>query len=166
MVRPVRTLVLARSINGVFSLFALLSRSLISSLHGLIRTILAPYVREPSADGAGVVLAGHDIPISGGAVTDIALVLHELATNAAKYGALAASGGSVRIATSVEGSELVLKWKESGSGPITSAPNNEGFGTMLIHRVVVGRFGGQISRDCEPEGVVVRLSLPVEGLRD
>jgi PAS domain S-box-containing protein len=137
-----------------------------TTLHGLIGAILAPYAGEPSAEGERFVLAGRDVRIGGSAVADMALVLHELATNAAKYGALTASAGTVRIDTNVEGDELVLEWTESGGALITAVPDNEGFGSMLLHRVVVGRFGGQIARDWRPEGLAVRLSLPVARLAE
>jgi PAS domain S-box-containing protein len=137
-----------------------------TTLHGLIGAILAPYAGEPSAEGERFVLAGRDFRIGGSAVADMALVLHELATNAAKYGALTASAGTVRIDTNVEGDELVLEWTESGGALITAVPDNEGFGNMLLHRVVVGRFGGQIARDWRPEGLAVRLSLPVARLAE
>jgi PAS domain S-box-containing protein len=137
-----------------------------TTLHGLIGAILAPYAGEPSAEGERFVLAGRDVRIGGSAVADMALVLHELATNAAKYGALTASAGTVRIDTNVEGDELVLEWTESGSALITAVPDNEGFGSMLLHRVVVGRFAGQIARDWRPEGLAVRLSLPVARLAE
>lgn len=132
-----------------------------SALHRLIQAILAPFVNEQS-----IILAGSDFPIGGNAVSDVALVLHELATNAAKYGALRGNEGRIEIRSAVEGSLLVVDWKESGGDRLTAVPDNEGFGSMLIQRVVVGRFGGQLSRDWRPGGLVVRLSLPIERLCD
>lgn len=134
------------------------------SLHDLIRRILAPYGDDTPADGGCVALTGLDCPLNEGAVTDLALVLHELATNAAKYGPLAVPGGTVLIDTRIEASELVLEWKESGGPPVEAVPDSEGFGNILTHRVVVGHFAGQIIRDWRPEGLVVRLSLPTERL--
>jgi PAS domain S-box-containing protein len=138
----------------------------ITTLHGLIGAILAPYADEPSADAERFVLAGRDFRIGGSAIADMALVLHELATNAAKYGALTASEGTVRIDTNVEGDELVLEWAESGGGLITAVPDDEGFGNMLLHRVIVDSFGGKIARDWRSEGLSVRLSLPAARLAE
>jgi PAS domain S-box-containing protein len=137
-----------------------------TTLHGLIRSILAPYANEPPAGGDRLVLKGRDFAIGGSAVADMALVLHELATNAAKYGAFAVPAGCVLIDTSVEGNELMLEWTESGGAPIAAAPDSEGFGNMLMNRVAVGRFGGQVARDWRPEGLSVRLSLPLARLAE
>ncbi|CAN7306264.1 PAS domain-containing protein [Phenylobacterium sp. LjRoot219] len=97
----------------------------------------------------------------------LALAFHELATNAAKYGALSAPGGSVRIAWRVEraagGRELRLTWQESG-GPQVRPPERTGFGTRLIQRGLASELQGQVSLDFRPTGLVcvVEAHLPDE----
>jgi len=84
-----------------------------TTLQALIRTILAPYVdtRSSQEDGSTTV-SGIDAPIGPSAITNIALVLHELATNAAKYGALSSAEGGVHIECSLENNEVRVKWRE------------------------------------------------------
>jgi two-component sensor histidine kinase len=93
--------------------------------------------------------------------------LHELATNAAKYGALSTSGGSVAIDWSVDGPDVAepqfhLNWTERGGPPVTP-PARRGFGSRLIERVVAADFRGAVGIDYEPAGVVCRLEAPLDG---
>jgi PAS domain S-box-containing protein len=136
-----------------------------TTLHALIQTIFAPYV-DPKCKGRGFyVITGPCLPIGGNAVTSIALVMHELATNAAKYGALSSPGGYIRIDWSVINDELLLTWKEHGGPSLDGPTEHEGFGGSLVRRTVTGQFGGRLSYDWKPAGLIIRLSLPVEGLR-
>ena len=135
-----------------------------TTLHALIRTIFDPYVSRRSKGREGVILTGPDLPIGERAVTNVALVLHELATNAAKYGALSAPGGIVHVDCSLEKDELLLTWKEHGGPSIEGPPGVEGFGGTLVRRIVTHQFGGRLSHDWERDGLVVRLALPVERL--
>ena len=90
--------------------------------------------------------------------------LHELATNAGKYGALSSPGGYIHIDWSVKNDELLLTWKEHG-GPCLDGPaEHEGFGSSLVRRLVTGQFGGQLSYDWKAKGLIIRLSMPVERL--
>jgi PAS domain S-box-containing protein len=134
------------------------------SLHALIGTIFAPYVDRRSSGHEGIVLIGLDLPIGENAITNVALVLHELATNAAKYGALSSSEGVVHINCTLENGEFLLTWKERGGPSLDGPPAGEGFGSMLARRIVVDQFGGRISNHWERDGLFVRLSVPVERL--
>jgi two-component system, chemotaxis family, CheB/CheR fusion protein len=136
----------------------------VPTLHALIRTIFAPYVDQCSKGRDGVVLTGADLPIGSTAVTGIALVLHELATNAAKYGALSSPGGVVHVDCSVENDELLMAWTERGGPPIDALPTDEGFGSTLVRRLVTGQFSGRLSNDWEPQGLVVRMSMRIKRL--
>ncbi|MGA7384271.1 MAG: PAS domain S-box protein, partial [Methylocella sp.] len=136
-----------------------------TTLHALVQTIFAPYVDpERCKDHGFYIVTGPCLPIGGNAVTGIALVMHELATNAAKYGALSSPGGYIHIDWSVKEDELLLTWKEHG-GPFLDGPaEHEGFGSSLVCRLVTGQFGGQLSYDWKPKGLIIRLSVPVERL--
>jgi PAS domain S-box-containing protein len=135
-----------------------------TTLHALIGTIFAPYVNRRSKGHKGVILIGPDVPIGADAITNVALVVHELATNAAKYGALSSPGGVVHIDCSLQNDQLLLTWKERGGPSLDGPPDAEGFGSMLAHRIVIDHFGGRISNDWGRDGLVVHLSLPVERL--
>jgi len=100
----------------------------------------------------------------GSAVTSFALLLHEFATNAAKYGALASPSGCVRVDWSAEQDELALTWQEHGGPPIVGQPECNGFGSMLANRIVNSQFGGRLSHDWKPEGLTIHLSVPIQQL--
>jgi two-component system CheB/CheR fusion protein len=130
-----------------------------TTLADLVRAIIAPYADPDRAgDGRRAVIEGPDVPVSGEAATSFALVLHELATNAAKYGALSTEDGGIRISWTVAKGELALIWDENGGPPIESAPDREGFGTQLARRSAGGNLGGTIAFNWRREGLIVQLS--------
>jgi len=136
-----------------------------TTLHALVQTIFAPYVDPDRVKGHGFfIITGPCLPIGGNAVTSIALVMHELATNAAKYGALSSPGGYIHIDWSVKKDKLLLTWKEHGGPSLDGPAEHEGFGSSLVRRLVTGQFGGQLSYDWKPKGLIIRLSMPVERL--
>ena len=123
-------------------------------LSELIATVLRPY-RNPALDGPAVKLGEH-------ATNNIALIFHEFATNAAKYGALTVDSGAVHVGWRVEGDQLVLSWKETG-GPAIAKPEKKGFGSSLVATTITGHEG-TIAYDWEREGLGVRIALPMAGL--
>jgi PAS domain S-box-containing protein len=137
-----------------------------TTLHALVRAIVSPYVDPERERDDRVVMEGPDVPIGAGAVTSMALLLHEFATNAIKHGALSLPTGRVDLRCSVEQDELRLRWQERDGPPVDGPATSEGFGSVLAHRTVTGQFGGRIDRDWRPEGLIVHLSLPLERLRE
>jgi two-component system CheB/CheR fusion protein len=130
-----------------------------TTLGSLVQTIIAPYADPTSADDdLRAVIEGPEVPIRGEAITSFALVLHELATNAAKYGALSAPQGRVRVSWAIEDGQLALIWEERGGPVILAAPQREGFGSLLARRSASGNLKGSIAFEWEPEGLTVRLS--------
>jgi PAS domain S-box-containing protein len=128
-----------------------------TTLQSLVRTIVAPF------DEAGqprIVPSGIDAGISGSAVTSIALLFHEFATNAAKYGALSAPAGHIEIVCTEANGEFALTWRERGGARLDNPAMSEGFGTMLARATVKDQLRGAISREWEPEGLTIRLSVP------
>jgi two-component sensor histidine kinase len=87
----------------------------------------------------------------------MALLIHELATNAAKYGALSNSVGKLSIGWSLSDERLDLKWRESG-GPIITASTHRGFGMRLLSRAM-DQFGGAVETVFEPAGLICKLSV-------
>lgn len=131
-----------------------------TSLGELLLAELAQY-RRP--DGANVVIEGPPVPVGAKAAQLLALAIHELATNAAKYGALSDVGGRVTVTSTFEGEGddglLVIQWREAGGPPVT-APKRQGFGTRLIKRVVAKALRADVILDYRPEGLVCRMTVP------
>jgi PAS domain S-box-containing protein len=128
-----------------------------TTLQSLIRTIVAPF-DEP--DHPRIVISGIDSGVSGSAVTSLALLLHEFATNATKYGALSAETGSVKVVFAAEGDLIVVHWTERGGPPVTAPSGGLGFGDVLSRIAVSDQLGGEIVREWRPEGLAIRLSVP------
>ena len=136
-----------------------------STLEALIQAVLAPYVDSAATDDdARVTIKGPKVPIGGDAVTSLALVLHELATNAAKYGAFSTPSGCVHVSWTVTKKKLTLLWQERGGPAVDGPPAREGFGSMLARRSMSGQLDGQLDFDWQPEGLTVHLSAAAERL--
>jgi light-regulated signal transduction histidine kinase (bacteriophytochrome) len=125
-------------------------------LHDLLCAELSPY-RGP---GRMIEVAGPDLALDARAYSVLALVLHELATNAAKYGALSNATGGVAATWRLNAhGDCELQWREDG-GPTVEAPKRTGFGTSLIRRSVPFDLGGKSEIDYRPQGLVAKLSIP------
>ena len=107
---------------------------------------------------ANVAMRGEAIRLFAKLPAVLALVFHELATNAAKYGALSTTDGRLDISWTQVGDNVVVEWVESG-GPPVSKPSRRGFGSSLIERSLDG-FGGSAKIDFTPSGVVCRIRFP------
>ena len=128
-----------------------------TTLQSLVRTIVAPF-NEPAAPR--IALSGIDADVSGSALTNLALLLHEFATNAAKYGALSSAEGTAKIVLAEEDEAVVVHWSEQGGPPVEAPTGVEGFGGVLSKIAVSGQLGGELVRDWRPEGLGIRLSVP------
>lgn len=121
---------------------------------------------EPFAQGAGAArfqLNGPDATLPPKSAVAFALAIHELCTNAAKYGALAAEHGLVSIdwtfAATPEGERLRFIWRESG-GPAVIAPTRRGFGARLLERGLAAELNGAVSLSFPPGGLVCEIDAP------
>ncbi len=131
----------------------------VSSMIALLQMLLRPY-----DDGGGrVSVSGDDVQIAARAVTPVALVFHELATNAVKYGALRGSGGALRITLSRRDDCLIIDWKEECPSP-PSVSDGTGFGSKLFKTVVEGQLRGAATRLVTPEGLSIGTRLPLSSL--
>jgi PAS domain S-box-containing protein len=136
-----------------------------TSLEMLLRKVLSPYVGKPSdSSDPRLILNGPSVLLSARAVTTFALILHELATNAAKYGALSVEEGSLRITWQCLNNMLELKWEENGGPALSGPPKSEGFGTVISNHGVREQFGGSLSHTWDVKGLSVELSVPIERL--
>ena len=129
-----------------------------TTMQTLIRAILSPY-EEANGGARRIVIGGPDVPVSAALATSLALLLHEFATNAAKYGALSTPTGHVDIACAEASDVFSLTWTERGGPRIEREPTSQGFGSQLAQATVVGRLGGEISRAWNPDGLTIRVSV-------
>lgn len=105
-------------------------------------------------------LDGPDVDLTPAEALAFGLVAHELATNAAKYGALSGGEGCVSVTWRVEDGGLSLTWRERG-GPAVETPARRGFGSRLIERSLQGPLAGEARLDFAPAGLVCRITLPL-----
>ena len=134
------------------------SRWLGASLAKIVEDELAPF----SATGKRLRTRGPSVELTPAAAQTMALVIHELTTNAVKHGALARAGGKVSIEWSLSapgGKDLVLHWRESG-GPPVQPPQRKGFGTNLIHGSIERHLGGKVMLDWRRAGLLCTIALP------
>jgi PAS domain S-box-containing protein len=129
-----------------------------TSLRALLETTLAPYIER-------VDFSGGDVRLPADAAFSFSMALHELATNANKYGALSNANGRLLIETRSEpdalGRKAVLVWKERDGPPAPEVVANEGFGSRLILQVVERQLSGQVTRMVEPDGLRIAIEFPV-----
>ena len=127
-----------------------------STLFGILREMLHPY---PALDDGRISFTGDDVPIDDRGATPLALVFHELATNAAKYGGLSTADGRIDITSERQGDDLVVKWAERGGPPVSGVPSRSGFGTRLVDMSVIQQLNGSIERRWGTEGLTVTLTV-------
>lgn len=128
-------------------------------LDALVRDLLAPY-----ATGANVTISGTDVVLSPAETQALARVLHELATNAAKYGSLSVFGGQVSVSWNRKpngaATNLTLVWRELG-GPTVAPEVHSSYGTNLIRNLIPHELGGTVDLVFGPDGVNCRIEFPV-----
>jgi two-component sensor histidine kinase len=126
-------------------------------LGDLISVLLAPYDEK----GATVRIRVSVPKMSVGekSSTALALVIHELATNSAKYGALSIASGTLDVSCNADGDDVVVMWTERGGPPVVPPAKTQGFGSKLVQRSMAAQLGGAIEFDWSKEGVVVTLRM-------
>jgi PAS domain S-box-containing protein len=137
--------------------------SLLGKTHWIgvdIRTLisgeLSPYVGEGKSRAD---LDGPALQLKSRSAQAVAIAMHELATNAAKYGALSVKAGRVNVEWFLKaGGMLVIVWTETG-GPPTEPPSGQGFGSLVVQEIVKGELNGQADFDWRPEGLRCTLTL-------
>jgi PAS domain S-box-containing protein len=129
-----------------------------AELHEFVSEELAPYRKK---DGTRVKIDGPKLLLEPSTAQTMAVVCHELATNAAKYGALSVGDGHIAIVwTLATDGWLVLSWTETG-GPPVAAPTREGFGTRVVGKMVQ-QAKGKVCFDWRPEGLAFEVMIPVK----
>lgn len=136
-----------------------------ADLREVVRTALNAFRAD---DGGAFDIDGPSLHVAPQIALSLAMALHELATNATKYGALSQEGGRVEVSWRIENGDenarLHFRWRESG-GPAVSPPTRKGFGSQLIERSLAADFGDRIRIEFAPGGVVCTIDAPVRRLR-
>ena len=129
-----------------------------ASLKAMVEREMDPYRRD---DGPVITIKGSDVLLPPQCTSILAMTLHELATNAVKYGALSHNNGQLWITwKTARGNRLLLTWEERGA---TNAPGrrNNGFGMQLIEKGIRHNLGGETKVDFRPQGLYVELNVPL-----
>ena len=127
-------------------------------IRAVVDAELAPYVQ---AEAHQIRISGPDIPLAPNDALSLGLAIHELATNAAKYGSLTRAGGEVSVEWDLVAPQLVrLQWREHG-GPPVKAERRRGFGTDLIEKIVANELDHPVKLEFDEQGVTCTLIIPV-----
>jgi PAS domain S-box-containing protein len=131
-----------------------------AGLADLVRHQLAPYATE-----ANMTVTGPDVMLTAAATQAVAMVLHELVTNAAKYGALSSPNGRISVhwdpADGAETATLAIAWRETGGPPIAASAQS-GYGTSLIRDLIPHELGGTVDLVLAPDGVRCTIVIPLD----
>jgi two-component sensor histidine kinase len=128
----------------------------------LVTEELAPY--SPNGEASRADIIGPGVVLPPQLAQTIAMVLHELATNAVKYGALSIPSGRLRVEWSRGDTHLLIRWSEA-DGPPVKPPQHQGFGTRAVNRVIQD-LKGSLRFDWNPDGIACEIVLPVDQLAD
>ncbi|GAA0328876.1 hypothetical protein GCM10009087_43870 [Sphingomonas oligophenolica] len=127
-------------------------------LGDLFSVLLAPY-DDGGAFSGRIRVAVQRMGVGEKSATTLALIVHELATNSVKYGALSVDTGTLDVSSATEENDVVVKWVEHGGPPVVAPTALAGFGTKLVQRSITGALGGSISYDWAEEGLIVTLRM-------
>lgn len=131
------------------------------SLRALIEDVLSPYIAMTEGR---IAITGVDVRIDDRGATPIALLVHELATNAIKYGSLSADDGRVSIAIERDGDHCTLTWIERGGPAIAGTPTHAGFGTRLAEMSIVQQLSGTLVRTWATDGLEAEARVKLRAL--
>jgi PAS domain S-box-containing protein len=134
-----------------------------AELRALMEGELEPFLGPETEGAPRAVLLGPPVTIAAQAAQPLCMALHELATNAVKYGALSAAGGLLTVNWRVEagGRTLHLTWRETGGPPVDAPPSGRGFGSRVIEQTVQSQLGGKLSRLWLADGLRCELLVPL-----
>jgi two-component sensor histidine kinase len=127
-------------------------------LGDLLTVLLAPY-DDMGAFSGRVRVSVPRMGVGEGAATTLALVVHELATNSLKYGALSSAAGTLDVSCASHESEVIVMWTERGGPPVVAPTGTLGFGSKLVTRCISAQLGGSIACEWQEGGVIVTLRM-------
>jgi two-component sensor histidine kinase len=133
-----------------------------AELHAVIRASLRPHL----VDGRSrIAFEGPDFRLRSKSALALSMALHELGTNALKYGALSVETGRVALHWTTDDGRFRLCWQEDG-GPPVSLPSRTGFGSRMIERGLSAELQGKVNIDYRPAGVICIIDAPLDVVRD
>ncbi|MDP3600609.1 MAG: HWE histidine kinase domain-containing protein [Bosea sp. (in: a-proteobacteria)] len=127
-------------------------------LGDLLTILLAPYDDEAAFSGR-IRVAVPRMSVGERGATSLAMVLHELATNSVKYGALSAVTGTLDVSCVLDGAEAVLVWTERGGPRIAAPPETTGYGSRMLTRSIQSQLNGSVARDWNEDGAIITLRI-------
>ena len=133
-----------------------------AELHDVIRASLRLHL---AGDAPRISFDGPDMRLKPKSAVAISMALHELGTNALKYGALSNDKGRVALGWTTDGGRFRLRWEER-SGPPVAPPARSGFGSRMIERGLSAELQGDVAIDFRPAGVVCTIDAPLDAMRD
>jgi PAS domain S-box-containing protein len=133
-----------------------------ADLHEIIAAAIGPH-RTPEKERFEV--HGPILRLGPQPAVALSMAVHELCTNAMKYGALSTEAGQVEIAWSVERGQLRWTWREQG-GPVVAAPKHSGFGSRLIEKSLAAQLSANVGMNYAPAGLVCTIEAPLSAIRD
>ncbi len=140
-----------------------------ADLHALVKGELSPFLDGTAGPGPRTSLKGVKVSLPAEAAQPLAMAVHELATNALKYGALSMPTGHVAVSWSLEGGpwgRLRLRWAETGGPSVAAPPSRHGFGTRVLDGTVRGQLGGKVSLTWAASGLVCEMEMPLKQRRE
>jgi two-component sensor histidine kinase len=135
-----------------------------TDLQEVLQTVLRPHDEARPGRPSRFTLSGPPVRCDDRSVNGIAMIFHELATNALKYGALSQPAGRVEIDWVTLPEAVGLRWCETGGPRVEAPPDTEGFGSALMRETVESQFAGTFERDWREDGLVVTMTLTLEAL--
>jgi two-component sensor histidine kinase len=126
-------------------------------LGDLISVLLAPYDEKEAS--VRIRVSVPKMKVGEASSTTLALIIHELATNSAKYGALSVPSGTLDVSCNADEDEVAVRWTERGGPPVVTPVTSRGFGSELVRRSMAAQLGGSIAFDWSAEGLVVTLRM-------
>jgi PAS domain S-box-containing protein len=133
-----------------------------ADLHDVVWSALRPH---GAPDRERFTVEGPALRLDPKSAVALSMAVHELCTNAIKYGALSTEAGHVDVRWSVAADRLRWQWRESG-GPAVTAPTRTGFGSRMIERALAMQLSGQVAIAYEPAGVICTIDAPLAAIRD
>lgn len=133
-----------------------------AELHDVVRAALRAH---GVADGQRLTVEGPAMRLSPQSAVAFSMAVHELATNAIKYGALSSDAGRVDVSWSVADGRFRWSWRERG-GPKVAAPTHKGFGSRMIERALALQLSGEVAIEYQPDGVICTINARPEAVHD
>jgi two-component sensor histidine kinase len=139
------------------------TRSRAGDIGAILGVLLKPYM-DSDLDDSRLMISVPKIRVGEHSATAIAMIVHELATNSMKYGALSTASGRLAISGRLQADDVEMTWNETGGPPVAASPRSPGFGTKLVMRCVKEQLNGTMNVEWQRAGVVISFTLALAQL--